>query len=173
MKWVAIVGGVLVVLVLVVVAVGWMLPQGHVASRSADVPRPVEQVWGAITDVARYPSWRTGVKSVEELPAAGGRRRWREVGGDGTITYAVDETQEPQRLVVRIDDAGLPFGGTWTYDLRASGGGTRVTVTERGEVYNPLFRFMSRFVFGHTATIDRYLADLQRAPAAPTAATPR
>ena len=33
-------------------------------------------------------------------------------------------------------------------------------ITENGEVYNPLFRFMSRFVFGHTATIDKYLEDL-------------
>ena len=35
-------------------------------------------------------------------------------------------------------------------------------ITEDGEVYHPLYRFMSRFVFGHTTTIDRYLTDLGR-----------
>ena len=38
--------------------------------------------------------------------------------------------------------------------------GCAVTITESCEVYNPIFRFMSRFVFGHSATIKRYLRDL-------------
>ncbi len=45
-------------------------------------------------------------------------------------------------------------------ELAAAAGGTRVRVTEDGEVYNPLFRFVSRFIMGHTATMDRYLDDL-------------
>jgi hypothetical protein len=65
-------------------------------------------------------------------------------------------------MVTRIADKTLTFGGAWTYELSPQGGGTRLVITEHGEVYNPLFRFMSRFVFGHTATLDRYLADLGR-----------
>jgi len=38
---------------------------------------------------------------------------------------------------------------------------TEVTITEDGEVYNPIFRFMSAYVFGHTATIEQYLTDLE------------
>jgi hypothetical protein len=64
-------------------------------------------------------------------------------------------------MVVRIADPDLPFGGTWTYELKQEESGTRVTITERGEVYNPIFRFMSRFVFSHTATLERYLAALR------------
>ena len=33
-------------------------------------------------------------------------------------------------------------------------------ITEDGQVHNPIFRFMSRFVFGYTATIDGFLKDL-------------
>ena len=33
-------------------------------------------------------------------------------------------------------------------------------MTERGEVKHPLFRVISRFVIGHTRTIDGYLRDL-------------
>jgi hypothetical protein len=36
-------------------------------------------------------------------------------------------------------------------------------ITEDGEVYNPVFRFVSRFVMGHTATMDKYLADVGKA----------
>ena len=41
-------------------------------------------------------------------------------------------------------------------------GGTALRITEDGEVYNPLFRFMSQFVFGHHATVDTFLTDLGR-----------
>jgi hypothetical protein len=66
----------------------------------------------------------------------------------------------PKRLVGRITDTSLPFRGSWTYVLQSEGTGTRLSITENGEVYNPIFRFMSRFVFGHTATMERYLVDL-------------
>ena len=46
--------------------------------------------------------------------------------------------------------------------LAAENGGTRVTIREDGEVSNVLFRFMSRYVFGHTATMDSYLTALAK-----------
>ena len=39
-------------------------------------------------------------------------------------------------------------------------GGSVVTITERGSVYNPVFRFVSRFILGHTATMETYLRSL-------------
>jgi hypothetical protein len=56
----------------------------------------------------------------------------------------------------------LPFGGTWTFDVAAAPGGTSLTITEDGEVYNPIFRFMSKTVFSPYKTIDTYQADLRR-----------
>ena len=35
-------------------------------------------------------------------------------------------------------------------------------MTENGEVYNPIFRFMSKFFLSQTETIDTYMADLKR-----------
>jgi hypothetical protein len=40
---------------------------------------------------------------------------------------------------------------------------TRVRITEDGEVYNPIFRFVSRVVMGHTAMLDSYLRALGKA----------
>jgi hypothetical protein len=65
-----------------------------------------------------------------------------------------------QRLVTRITDLDLGYSGSWTYELQPTGSGTRVSITEHGVVTNVFFRFMSRFVFGHTKTIDTYLAAL-------------
>ena len=59
-----------------------------------------------------------------------------------------------------IADKDIPFGGTWDYRIEQDGTGSRITITENGEVYNPIFRFVSRFVLGHTATLDKYLTAL-------------
>src|SRR5437762_10516145 len=104
--------GMLALLLVGIVAVGAMLPKQHVARSSADYKRPPEAVWNAITDVRAFPSWRGDVKSVEPLPAHNGLPAWRERGANGDIPFAVIESQPPTRLVTRITDASLPFGGT-------------------------------------------------------------
>ena len=153
--------GVLGAIVFVVVLVGYMLPVAHIASRDTTLPQPPDRVFAALADVERYPSWRSDVTSVEVLSETP-TKRWREHGDDGQITFERTQSHPPARLVSRIADTGLPFGGTWTYELTPEGAGTRLSITERGEVYSPLFRFMSRFIFGHTATIEKFLADLEK-----------
>ncbi len=72
----------------------------------------------------------------------------------------VAESTEPVRLVMRIADDKLPFGGIWTYEIQEEAGGTRITITEDGEIYSPFFRVMSRFFFGYHATQESYLTAL-------------
>lgn len=159
------VGGV-VGLVLLVAVVGMLLPAEHVATRSATVARPPDEVWRALTDRARQPEWRRGLEQVEPLPDQAGKPAFREHSRHGVIAFAVEEETPPDedragRLVTRIADDSLPFGGRWIHQVSADGADrTRVTITEEGVVKNPLFRFMARFVFGHTATLDAFLRDL-------------
>ena len=61
----------------------------------------------------------------------------------------------------------MPFGGTWTYRLEPTASGTRLTITEDGEIYNPTFRFVARFVLGYEGTMTRYLDALEEDLAAP------
>jgi uncharacterized protein YndB with AHSA1/START domain len=152
----------LCLLVAFVVVTGYVLPVAHTASREARLEPGPERVFDLLADVEAYPRWRSDVRSVDVL-SRDSPRRWAEHGSNGDITFEVAESHPPLRLISRIADRSLPFGGTWTYELEREGTGTRLTVTERGEVFNPVFRFMSRFIFGHTATIDRFLRDLQRA----------
>ncbi len=150
-----------VILVGMITAIGYLLPQNHVASVDAVLPAPPAQVFTRISDPGRYRDWRKDVTRVEMLGSQ--PLKWREHAGDDPITYEVVESRPPERLVVRIADPELPFGGTWTYELKPEGTGTRLVITERGEVYNPIFRFMSRFVFSHTATMEKMVAALRSA----------
>jgi hypothetical protein len=153
---------ILAVIVVVVIAIGAILPVQHVASGSAVLAAPPETVWRLITDVDSFPGWRGDVKRVERLPDRDGRPVWVEDTSSGRITLAVDRAEPPRLLVLRIADPDLPFGGTWTYELSPERGATVLKITENGEVYNPLFRFMSRFVFGHDGTIKGYLAAIAK-----------
>jgi hypothetical protein len=56
------------------------------------------------------------------------------------------------------------FGGSWTWELVPTpAGGTRLTITERGEIYNPLFRLVGRFLYPPYATLEQYARDLSAA----------
>jgi uncharacterized protein YndB with AHSA1/START domain len=161
MKWVLVAAGVLVGAILIVVIVGALLPKQHTATRAARYRQPPAVVWQAVTDYNKFAEWRGSVQRVEPLPEAGGKSGWVEyVKGAGRIPLEVTESVPPRRLVTLIVDPSLPFGGTWTYEIAPIEGGSVLRITEDGEVRNPIFRFVSRFIFGLRATMDQYLRDL-------------
>ncbi len=160
MKWVLIVLGVLLALALAIIAIGYTLPLAHTARSSVVLRAAPADVWAAITDISAYPDWRDDVDAVELLEPVNGLPAWREKGSNGDITYAMTRAEPPMRMGTRITDENLPFGGGWDFEITPEGAGSRVSITEHGEVYNPLFRFVSRFVMGHTTTIDAYLRAL-------------
>ena len=150
----------LVVIAAVVSLVGYSLPKSHTASRTAHFSQPPERVWATITDFTAYPGWRKDVQSVELLPEQDGKPAWRETSHRANkLTFAAETWDPPRHLVARIIDKDLPFGGSWDYVVSPAGSGSSITITENGEVYNPVFRVVSR-VMGYTATMDSYLSAL-------------
>lgn len=160
MKIALTVAGVLVSIPVLLTLWGLAMPSGHVATRAARVAAPPDEVFRLLADVGAQPSWRKDLKSVEILPPRNGRTVWRETGGSGILTLELVESAAPRRLVTRIADDTLPFGGSWTILLAPDGAGTRVTITEDGFVKLAPLRPLARFVFGHTTTIDGYLRHL-------------
>lgn len=133
MRWVVWTLGSLAVIVAVVAIVGAMLPQKHTASRTARIALPPDILFPQLVQMA-------------------------QAATDPALQV---ERQEPPSLLVTRVVPNRAFGGTWTYRLVPAGGGTDLTITEDGEVYNVIFRFMSRFVLGHYATMDAFIRDLQ------------
>ncbi len=155
--------GVVAALIVVIVLVGYSLPVKHRAQVTAAIAAPPDQVYALITNVAAFPSWRTGVRSVEVLTSPDARPRWREVSKNGTIPFVAESENPPITLVTRIDSRSLPFGGTWTYDVQPDANGrSRLQITEDGEIYNPIFRFVSRFFIGYDGTLRQYVSDVKR-----------
>lgn len=141
---------------------GSLLPKGHTASRALRLKQPPEEVWKAITDRTAMPSWRPNVAAVERLPDQNEHEVWQEVYKNGWKSPLETVVWEPPwRLVGRIADPNLAFGGTWTYEITPASSGCALKITEEGEVYNPVFRLFSRFS-DQRRTITEYLTSLAR-----------
>jgi uncharacterized protein YndB with AHSA1/START domain len=160
---------VVVVLAGAVYLIGNRLPEEHTAQRDHIFAATPDRIYKEISTPNLYPKWRTGVQQVTMLSDSAGMPRFRESAMSGDVTYVVEHVVPNRQYVLTIADANLPYSGSWTFDLTPVAGGTQVSITEEGAVHNPMFRFMSRYVFGHLRTIDGYLGDLDRRLSNPTA----
>jgi len=134
MKWIVTVVGGLVLLIAVIAAIGATLPRNHTASRTLRVRRPPQDAWTAITQAM----------STSDVPVD------------------ILESDPPRKLVSKVKETEKMFGGTWTVAIAPVDGGSTLTITEDGWVGNPLFRFVSRFVMGHHATLDGMLTNVAK-----------
>lgn len=149
--------GIVAAAIAIIVFIGAMLPKHHIVTRSAFIKASPEKVFQLISGP---PNWRTDLKAYSVVEEAG-KHLVRETDKHGqTITYERMEYRPPTLLKRIIADKNLPFGGAWTWNLHPQNDGTLVTITEDGEIYNPVFRFGSQFLIGYTRTIDNYLTRL-------------
>jgi uncharacterized protein YndB with AHSA1/START domain len=174
-QWVLIVLGALAGVILLMALVGSRLHRFHVAKSVAHYAKPPEPVFAVISDFPSYPTWRTDLKAVERAPDRKGHAVWVEIAkrGGSRMPLLVEELNPPRRIALRIAESDLPFSGAWTIEVDPHDGGSRVTTTENGEIKNPLFRFLARFVFGYHATMNRYLRMLGRKLGEDVTPTPR
>ena len=164
MKWLVIILVVIVVLIALPAIIGAFVPREHRATSSITLHQPPDSVWKVVRDFARLSSWWPDMKQSERLPDRDGHEVWRQKMSGFDVPLLVLESEPPRRLVTEIDGGsgagGAAFGGTWTYELEPDPAGTTISVTEAGWISNPIFRFMSRFLFGYYGSLDGYLKAL-------------
>jgi hypothetical protein len=131
MKWMLAIVAVVAVLLIVAALVGSTRPKDHVATLTATLPANDSTVWALLhQDISGYESRTRITASVE------------------------------RRTLIREVLPGQGYSGSWTYELLPEGPGTRLTITERGHVDNPLFRFF--MVFNDTGkTMRKYVSALE------------
>lgn len=134
MKWALVIVVGLVVLIAVIAIIGATLPRTHVASRTLRVRRAPQEVWPVIS---------------QQMNAS-------------DVPIDVLESDPPRRLVSRVKETEKMFGGTWTVTIAPVDSGATLTIVEDGWVGNPIFRFVSRFVMGHHATMDGMLKNVAK-----------
>jgi uncharacterized membrane protein len=160
MYWILFVMSAIVAVVVALIVGGLATPRDHAVARAIALPVASETVWTTIRDLDRYDEWRHQLDSVQVVDTDQPQPRWRETTSRGSITFGITMDEPPHRMTARILDDDLPFTGEWNWSVEPTSDGTRVVITERGRVANPVFRFISAHFLGHTRSIDRYLKEL-------------
>ena len=151
--------GALTIMVLTVLSK--RLPRDHNVTRISYFNRSPAEIWRTISDFSSQVEWRRDLESAERLPPRSGRELWIETDKRGQrLVLETIETIPHRRLVRRVADNNPEFSKTWAIDIREVGEVTAFSITESGQINNPFFRFLSKFIIGQKTTTDRYLIAL-------------
>ena len=167
LEWVLSVGGGLIAPFLLVYLIGCFLPRHHTVTRSIVLKQTANSVWESITVFERIPGWWPAVVMVERLPDHDGHPVYHQVFQTGrrrqqSIRVEVIEKEGPKRMVTRVVDVNGPFRGKWMYEIAEVADGSRITITEQGELASRFIRTMFRLMMSKTQFIDSYLVFLGR-----------
>lgn len=157
--------GILVVItvavILAIYGYGTTLPETHRVAKTVRLEATQDVVWALITDYQNTPEWWSDVKSVEEETRPDGTRVTWNIDQHGErLGFVTSEVTPPTKLVRKILDEGLPFGGVWIFELATDGGATQLTLTEDGFVTPPFFRAAMHLIIGEDAKINSFLTAL-------------
>jgi hypothetical protein len=163
---------------------GLMIPSRHEAAASLRVEAAPEAVLAVLSSVEGYPRWRKDVAEVETLDGgASATRRWRETGPDGRVTdheagtpsgssggplpagrvSALPRLGGSEKWVERsvTDDGRVRVERTFLIVAEGETG-TRVALTGKTDLEDPLARFRARFVSGYAEDLNALLEDLRK-----------
>ena len=162
LAWLGVACGALVGAVAAMTLLGWLMPSRYVASQSLLLPVPIADAWTTLVDYPGHTAWRRGLTAVDRLPDAESTEVWRESFGRSTTRTTTIEAHSPSSLVRQFDVEGGSIRRRWEFALEpvVSPGNTRITLTEFGEIRNPLRRFVVRFITGRSTTLKDFLRDL-------------
>lgn len=138
----------LIGLVVLVVAIGFSLPERFTGSSSVMLAAPAEAVWEALHDVHKHPMTGKMMRSIETQPDRDGLPVWVEDMGHGErITVTTTDSDRPRRLVREMRSAAIPMTSRWEYSFEPDGEGCRLTldgetIISRGTWHVPIFRVM-------------------------------
>lgn len=147
-------------LVVAMLVGGLATPRHHAVGRTIALRAAPEKVWALVRTVKEYPNWREEIMRVEEMVGNDARPAWTEIGRQKSLSYIATTDEPPTHFTASIMDDDLGYSGEWQYHITPSAEGTRLTITEHGEVGNLLFRFIGTHFIGHTRAIDAFLRDV-------------
>jgi uncharacterized protein YndB with AHSA1/START domain len=128
---------------------------------TARIAAPPEQVWIVLEDVARWPTWDSGVEAVGGRITPGTKLTIRSSAAPGrAFPVRVTTVEPPHRLVFA---GGMPLGlfrGVRTYTLTPDDAGTLFRMRE--EYTGPMLPLIWRSMPDLQPSFDRFAAGLQK-----------
>jgi ABC-type amino acid transport substrate-binding protein len=146
-------------LAVIVAVVAFLVPETTTTSRMCSYNTGDGDLWYAISNLRDYPSWRSSVTEVTELPARNGKDVWRVKSADDTRDYTVTATDKYVSMTLQFTNEEQAFTGTWTFRVSGDDNRGQVTIVESGRIDGLLPRIMN-LSRDRTIELDTYLVDL-------------
>jgi uncharacterized protein YndB with AHSA1/START domain len=149
----------------IVFVVGLMIPAEDETVVSITLAAPPHVVWQVLTDYAALGSWQPQYARTELTTSRSGSQpaRWRAVFKDGyVVNFEETEYDAPRRLVNKIADKNLPFGGSWTMVLTPVQEGTHLTLISKAELPNPFLRIAAKLLARPRPILENVLHELKK-----------
>jgi uncharacterized protein YndB with AHSA1/START domain len=156
MRWLRVVLGIVVLLALVVIGVGFALPSAYKVERSLVVDAPPERIYPLVASPRRWPQWsiwtrRDPAMAIEYFgPESGKGAGWRwnsKTEGRGEMILVEADPARGLHYTLYFPDFDSTSSGDILFE--PAGAGTRITWTNAGDVgHNPFKHYLA-------ATMDR------------------
>ena len=140
-------------------AYGSSVPEAHTASGSEVIKADIDDVFAMQADVQKHPEWHDLVAEIKDYKEEeDGTASWHEVWKDGN-EFGMKRTAyiEGKLIRVQIEDKAEVFNGSWTFDFEEVEGGTKVTITENGNIPNAFIRGMYHLTTEPDQTLKEHL----------------
>lgn len=154
MKWLIRVVGAVVALIVVLAAIGFVLPSQFKVQRAVTIAAPPDKVYAFIADPRQWKAWsvwnrRDPAMQMQYSGAASGagaKWAWQSrTEGNGTMEFTAAVPGERVEYALAFPDMGMQSRGVLRLD--PEGGGTRVTWTNEGDVgASPVNRWFAVFM---------------------------
>jgi hypothetical protein len=126
---------------------------------SADIQAPPDRIWSILTDASAYPTWGSGVTSVDGKIADGERITVHSEVAAGRAFPVKVAMRQPNEMTWT---GGMPLGlftGVRSFRLAPTDSGTKVTMRE--EYSGPLAGLMSRSIPDLQPSFDTFVTGLK------------
>jgi uncharacterized protein YndB with AHSA1/START domain len=141
MKWLLrIVLGV-VVLVVVLAAVGLLLPSQYKVQRSLDIAAPADKVYALIVDPREWKRWTVwnrrdpAMKMEYSGPPSGGGAKWSwQSASEGSGSMEFTDARPAERIAYRLSFPEFGMQSNGVLSIAPVGAGVRVTWTNEGDL---------------------------------------
>jgi carbon monoxide dehydrogenase subunit G len=140
---------------------GMVLPSAYSSTASTVISAPPSDVWATMVDWESQESWRKDIEAFELVSDVDPVTFELEFKGGQVLRYVQSDVVANEHLVwtgLGVHDPTLD--ARWTVDLVAEGDGTRVTVTETGDIEGPVARVINYNLVGMYLMPRLYLIDL-------------
>ena len=138
---------------------GGQLPEVHEVTVKARFRASGPKLWTLISDFEGQPKWKKSLVSVKRQEGDG--EVYVEDYGGTKLTLKTEERIEGLRLVRALVNQKIPYQGSWTYQLEPLGQEEcLLTLTEKAQIQNPVFRFLAQGLFGYEESLKAALTEL-------------